>query len=107
MSLKALSGYSGLSVRTLRTLLKDPDHPLPCYRIGGKVLVRRSEYDTWAARYRQVGNADLNRVVAAVVRDVRTGKPPRARKVHRPVDTVIRPGVCMFHAKATETEQAG
>jgi hypothetical protein len=48
LALKALASYSGLSVRTLRTLLTAPSHPLPHYRIGGKLLVRRGEYDAWA-----------------------------------------------------------
>jgi hypothetical protein len=71
MSLKALSGYSALSVRTLRSLLVDPVHPLPCYRLGGRVLVRRSDYDTWAVYYRHVGNVDLDRVVSKALRDLR------------------------------------
>ena len=45
LTLRALSTYSGLSVRKLRDYLTDPVHPLPCYRLGGKVLVRRSEFD--------------------------------------------------------------
>jgi hypothetical protein len=36
LALKALATYSGLSVRTLRSHLEDPAHPLPCYRVGGK-----------------------------------------------------------------------
>jgi len=68
LSLQALARYSGLSVRKLRDYLADPIHPLPCYRIGGKILVRRSEYDAWAASYRQVGQADVDRVVSEVLR---------------------------------------
>ena len=41
LPLKALATYSGLSVRKLRSHLEDPGHPLPCYRVGGKILVRR------------------------------------------------------------------
>jgi hypothetical protein len=52
LPLRTLSSYSGLSIRTLRGYLSHPTHPLPCYRIGGKVLVRRSEYDAWASRFR-------------------------------------------------------
>jgi hypothetical protein len=70
LSLKALATYSGLGVRTLRAHLTDPRHPLPCYRIGGKILVRRSEYDSWAARYRQVGHAEVDRIVSDVVKDL-------------------------------------
>jgi hypothetical protein len=77
LSLRALAGYSGLSVRRLRDLLSDPAHPLPCYRIGVKILVRRSEYDGWAARFRRLGSPDVERIAAAI-RDVRSG-PRRAR----------------------------
>ena len=70
LGLRALAGYSGLSVRKLRDLLIDPAHPLPCYRVGGKILVRRSEYDAWAARYRQIGNPDLDRIVAGALKDL-------------------------------------
>ena len=71
LSLKALAGYSGISVRKLREHLTDAAHPLPHYRIGGKIVVRRSDYDAWAAQYRQVGDADLDRVVSKVLRDLR------------------------------------
>jgi hypothetical protein len=71
LSLRALSGYASLSVRTLRSLLTAPAHPLPHYRIGGKVLVRRSEYDAWTARYRRVGRPDVAAVVDDVLRSLR------------------------------------
>jgi predicted DNA-binding transcriptional regulator AlpA len=68
LSLQALAAYSGLSRRKLRDYLTDPAHPLPCYRIGGKIVVRRSEYDAWAARYRQVGQPDVDRIVSDVLK---------------------------------------
>ena len=64
LSLRALAAYSGLGARKLRDYLTDPLHPLPCYRIGGKILVRRSEFDAWIARYRQLGRPDVDRLVA-------------------------------------------
>jgi hypothetical protein len=73
LSLRALASYSSLSVRTLRGYLTDSRRPLPCYRIGGKILVRRSEFDTWLRAYRQVGAADVDRIVAEVF----TGKRGR------------------------------
>jgi hypothetical protein len=63
LSLRALATYSGLGVRTLRTYLSDIAHPLPCYRVGGKILVRRSEFDTWMAPHRHVGREDIARLV--------------------------------------------
>jgi len=55
LTLRALATYSGMSRRWLRERLLDA-RPLPCYRLpGGKILVRRSEFDTWVAAYRAVG----------------------------------------------------
>ena len=70
LSLRGLAGYSGLSIRRLRTLLHDARHPLPCFRIGAKILVRRSEYDCWVTCYRQVGRPDVNRIVSDILKDL-------------------------------------
>jgi hypothetical protein len=70
LALKALAAYSGLGVRKLRDYLTDPAHPLPHYRIGGKILVRRSEYDAWAVHYRQVGQPDVDRIVSDVLKSL-------------------------------------
>jgi hypothetical protein len=68
LSLQALATYSSSSVRWLRGRLVDPHRPLPCYRLpGGKILVRRSEFDAWIARHRQIGAPDVPRVVATVL----------------------------------------
>lgn len=68
LPLHALAAYSGLSRRKLRDYLTDPAHPLPCYRIGGKILVRRSEFDLWIGAYRQTGRADVGQIVADVLK---------------------------------------
>jgi hypothetical protein len=41
----------GAVMRKLRDYLSDPVRPLPHYRVGGKVLVRRSEFDSWIAAF--------------------------------------------------------
>ena len=69
LPLRALGSYSGLSVRRLRQLLEDPAHPLPCYRVGGKILVRRSEFDVWIADYRARGRVDVDRLVNDTLSD--------------------------------------
>src|SRR5262249_18335710 len=64
LSLKALAQYSGLSRRTLERYLREtPDRALPCYRVGGKILVWRGEFDAWIAAFRCQGNP---RVVEAL-----------------------------------------
>lgn len=69
LSLPQLATYGGLSERTLRTYLGHPAYPLPCYKIGGRVLVRRGEYDSWAARFRSVAPSTVD----ALVRDTLRG----------------------------------
>jgi hypothetical protein len=66
LGLAQLARYSSLSVRKLREYLHDPSHPLPHFRVGGKVLVRISEFDRWMTAYR--GRTDTR--VSAIVDDV-------------------------------------
>ena len=76
LDLRALAQYSCLSVRKLRAYLQDGGHPLPHYRVGGKVLVRRSEFDHWIGVYRQRGTTRIDAIVADVVRTIRKEKTP-------------------------------
>ena len=55
LPLRALAAYSGLSVH---------------YRVGGKLLVRRSEFDTWIAVYRQRGRPDVDALVGAALKNL-------------------------------------
>jgi len=64
LSLAELASYSGISGRKLRALKEDPLHPLACFKIGGKFYFRRSDFDAWAAKYRRVGNPNVNRLMA-------------------------------------------
>jgi hypothetical protein len=76
MSLRALESYSGCSKRWLADRLSDLRHPLPHYRLPGnsgavvKILVRRSDFDSWIAKYRQVGNQEVERIVKEVFGDL-------------------------------------
>ena len=70
LPLKQLAVYAGLSVRTLRDYLSNPIDPLPHYRIGGKILVRRSEYDVWVQRFRRTSVGTLDSIVDDLVRGI-------------------------------------
>ena len=65
LSLRALAEYSSLSVRTLRRFLErtPPAQALPCYRLDGKVVVRRSDFDRYLAQYRAQGRPGLVRAI--------------------------------------------
>ncbi|MCU1384339.1 MAG: hypothetical protein JWL71_3036 [Acidobacteria bacterium] len=69
-TLRALSAYSGLSIRTLRDYLKHQGNPLPCYRPGGKLLVKRSDFDRWMDGYRTAApSATVDSVVDDLMRE--------------------------------------
>lgn len=65
LGLRALSAYSGLSTRTLRAHIDRPSsEALPCYRVaGGKILVRRGDFDKWVKRYCATGKPSLARAM--------------------------------------------
>lgn len=50
LSLSELVRYAGLSRGTLTRCLQRAEDPLPHYRVGDRILVKRSEYDAWLAR---------------------------------------------------------
>ncbi len=71
LSLRALAAYACVSVRKLRDYFDDPAHPLPHYRVGGKIVVRRSEFDQWMQHFRRRADADVEHVVNEVLRDIK------------------------------------
>jgi excisionase family DNA binding protein len=73
LSLHELTEYASVSVRTLRQWLNRTTDGLPAVRVGGKILVRRSQFDTWLERHRMKPDSeiDLESIVSSVLRDVR------------------------------------
>ena len=54
--LRSLSGYASLAVPTLRDYLRDG---LPHFKVKGKILVRKSEFDSWLeVKFRVRNNLD-------------------------------------------------
>ncbi len=78
LDLKSLAAYASCSIRWLRDRLHDPQHPLPHYRIGKKVLVKREAFEHWMEQYRvDPRREDLSRVVDEIVAAVRPGSGER------------------------------
>ena len=77
LPLRALSGYAGMSVRLLRGFLGSSLHPLPHYRVGGKILVRRSEFDTWMVQFRASRAVDVDHIVNEVIADIGVARNQR------------------------------
>jgi hypothetical protein len=71
LPLKALCGYSGLSVRSLRGFLTDRLRPLPHYRFGSRIVVRQSEFDAWAGQFRKTAkSANVDELVDEVLQSM-------------------------------------
>jgi excisionase family DNA binding protein len=71
LDLKTLAAYSSCSVRWLRDRLVDRAHPLPHYRMGGKLLVRRDEFDRWMEAQRVAcPSGQLTQIVESVVAQI-------------------------------------
>lgn len=63
--LKGLSAYSALGVGTLRDHIRSGN--LPCFKVKGKILVKRSEFDQWIENYRLNKKQDLDKIVDDVL----------------------------------------
>lgn len=73
--LQALATYSSCSVRWLRNRLVDRVRPLPHYRIEGKILVKRDEFDHWLSGSHVTNSAEgLSKIVDSVVAHMRPSK---------------------------------
>lgn len=66
--LKGLAAYSALSVSSLRTHIKTSG--LPCYRLGGKLLIRKSQFDSWVERFQLASSQDLDRVADEIMDEI-------------------------------------
>jgi len=63
--LKGLSAYSAFGVATLRDYIRAD--ALPCFKVKGKILVKKSEFDAWLERYRINQTQDLNSIVDGIM----------------------------------------
>jgi excisionase family DNA binding protein len=74
LSLAELVAYSGLSLRTLERHRHNADNPLPHYKVGPRILVKRSEFDEWVrlgatpSRPRYTFDAKVSDAVASLRR---------------------------------------
>lgn len=76
-SLKGLTGYCSLSRRTIQALINETSDPLPSYRVGGKILVRKSEFDRWMVRRRNRKPEAAARLAAADANALLRARPKK------------------------------
>jgi len=73
LGLRELTAYASVSERTLRSWLHRPVDPLPGVQVGGKILIRRSQFDAWLEqhRVRQTRPLDVDGIVDELVGELR------------------------------------
>jgi excisionase family DNA binding protein len=69
LDLHSLTEYAAVSERTVRNWIQAPVNPLLAVRIGGKILVKRSELDRWLEQH-AVKPVDLGAIVDEIVEGV-------------------------------------
>jgi hypothetical protein len=67
--LRGLSVYSSLAVPTLRDYIKGGT--LPCFKVKGKILVKRSEFERWLEGYRMHKSRDIESIVDDVMKNLK------------------------------------
>ena len=75
LSLRRLSSYADVSERTLRTWIHSPVDPLPACQVGGKILVRRRDFDGWIEQHKikPFAAEEVDKIVREVVEGVASG----------------------------------
>ena len=66
--LKGASAYSSLAISTLREHIRKG---LPAFKVGGKILIRLSEFDRWMERHRVNRDQDLTSIIDSVIDELR------------------------------------
>ncbi len=68
--LKGLSGYCSLKIPTLRDYIKAGE--LPHYKLKGKILIRKSDFDNWLETFRVNKKQELNNIVNEILENLKT-----------------------------------
>ncbi len=61
------ASYTSLSIRNLEARLAE----IPHFRVGKKILFKKSEIDKWMETYREGGTQNLDRIADEVIENIR------------------------------------
>ena len=67
MDKREAATYTSLSTRNLEARLPE----IPHYRVGKKILFKKSEIDKWMETYREGGTQNLDRIADEVIESIR------------------------------------
>ena len=66
--LRGLSAYSAMAISTLRNFISSGN--LPAYKVGGKILIKKSEFDAWINIFRINKKQDLSNMVDDILSNI-------------------------------------
>ncbi|MFZ0451220.1 MAG: helix-turn-helix domain-containing protein [Desulfatiglandaceae bacterium] len=69
LDLPRLAEYSSLGLSTLRDHIRRGG--LPAYKVKGKILIHRQEFDQWIQRFRVSKSQDLDSLVDEIIDDLK------------------------------------
>jgi len=66
LDLRELTEYAAVSERTLRAWMHRTIDPLPAVQVGGKILIRRTQFNLWLEHHRilPISSVDVDSIVA-------------------------------------------
>ena len=67
MNKREAAAYTSLSTRNLEARLPE----IPHYRVGKKILFKKSEIDKWMETYREGGTQNLDRIADEAIESIR------------------------------------
>jgi excisionase family DNA binding protein len=70
LDMRALRQYACVSERTIRGWIHRPLDPLPAVRVGAKILVRRTDFDSWLETH-HLKTVDVGCIVEEMLAGVR------------------------------------
>lgn len=76
LGMREITEYADVSERTVRGWIHAPIDALPAVRVGGKILVKRSELDAWLGRRRvtPLERIDIDGIVKEVLGAASNGR---------------------------------
>ena len=72
LDLRRLSVYSSLGIGTLRDYIREGT--LPYFKVRGKILIRKCEFDVWMEEHRGEAYQDLGSMVDEIMNNLKPGK---------------------------------
>jgi len=67
--LKGLSTFSAMAVSTLRNFIRTGN--LPAYKVHGKILIKRSEFDAWINTFKINRKQDLSAICDDILENLK------------------------------------